>query len=659
MAVDDRMRTVSQSIISDAQNIDISTLPVDDFNWWNSPDAYASDEYMAVRFMLMEYSNAARNSAYGWMLSDDSSLAEKSKAILLLLSEFRFEYYDVNSGIDYSSATLPALQAYELVYDFFDQSEHSKMALFFDNALLSIKKCNDYWMQYHPAGSTMSNHEGWHNVFFAMYGFFYDDQEMIYRAIEGVGGFKAMLRDGFQDDGVWLEGSLGYHMVQLTTMTYIADMSYNCGYIDNLYVYSEQGRSFVDTYANTISLLFPDGMIPSIGDNYGNLRYLKTYPEIELIHTRTGDQRFAYLINQNSVRNSKALLWGLPVIPQDVSAVGIGSKLWPEHGFAALRLKTDSDYWNGEYDTVFTTFSNNVAHSHADGLSLMLYGKGHLWLRDSECKNAGTNTFGSDVNQNLNWTTISHNTILIDESNQVRNPEPLDLLEFSDFSGTKKIRIADLNGHLYSGVRQCRTVFLNDDYVLDVFEINSDGQHKISWITHIDGESNSMSYNIWQENQWPEEMPWSFLNGKSVSMMPSVSFWESFVNSDKYMRMDVKVNQSATCVKTQYPVTEIEPVAYIPMRLFEVNGSYAVYAVVYRTDNSPITSDANITINDSDVENVIITVEINGIESSFDLSQPLVECGSAGVLDTDLNKDCYVDIQDFMILAASWMKSTI
>lgn len=657
--VDDRMRARSQTIISKAQDIDISALPVADFNWWNSPDAYATDEYMAVRFMLMEYSDAARDSAYAWMLSGDDNFADKSKEILMLLSEFRFEYYNVNSGIDYSSATLPAMQAYELVYDFFDQSEHYKMRLFFDNALTPIKNCNYYWMLHHPAGSLMSNHEGWHNVFFAMYGFFYDDQDLIYRAIESEGGFKAMLKDGFQDDGVSLEGSLGYHMVQLTTMVLVADMSYNCGYIDNLYEYSEQGRCFTDVYANTISMLFPDGMIPPIGDTYGNLRYLRTYPHNELIYTRTGDQRLAYIINQNSTRVDNALLWGETSIPQNVDVPQMSSKLWRDHGFIALRGQEGENYWDGGGNTVFATFSNNRAHNHADGLSLMLYSNNHLWLRDSECKNAGTDTFGSDVNQNLNWTTISHNTVLIDESNQVRSPEPLDMLEFSVSSDMKKLRIADLNGHLYSGVRQCRTVFVNDHYVLDVFEVNSDQQHKISWITHIDGESNSMSYNMWQQSQWQDEAPWSFLEGKSVSMISGVSFWESFINADKHMRMDIKTNSPAKCIKTQYPVTEAEPAAYIPMRLFEINGSDAIYAAVYRTDNAPITSAANISIDAANAEDIVVTVEIDGSESSYHLSQPLVECGSAGILATDLNKDCYVDIQDFMILAASWMKSTI
>lgn len=607
---DEFFKELASKVIKKAEQVDITKLPYDDFESWNMPDL-PDRNGPNLRFMLMNFSDSARDLSYAWMLEGDEKFALKAKKILLHLSKFKFYYNDTNSGIDYSSATLPAMQAYSLIYGFFNDQEQERMKTFFYDAVKAVKKCNDYWALHNPAGVPYSNHEGWHNVCFAMTGFFYNDKNLIDRAIDGKRGFNKMLQYGFQDDGIWLEASLPYHFVQLSTMLLVADMSYNCGYKDNLYENKIDGRSLSRLYSNIIDLSFPDTMLPPVGDGYGRTRLLKNYGAYEQLYTRTGKPKFAFLINQNSKRNKDSLLYGTYEIPQNISVPAVYSRLWMQHGYAILRMQEGTDYWKGEDNTLFASFSNNIAHAHADGLSIMLFAKNHLWLRDAECRNAGVNTFGSDVNQHLNWTTPSHNTVMIDNCNQVRHPKPLGLFEFTILPDIKRLCIGDLNGHLYEGVKQLRTCIVTADYVLDIFEVQADRVRDIAWITHVDAKCDDVFDSKWEQSQWQQKngtedvestfdnathvQSWSFLKGKQLSQ-PGKQFWETFTNNGKFFRIDVASSKPSVYVKTLYPKDESSPEKNMPMRLIQAKEDSIVYAAVYRVEEKKIETPVNIKI---------------------------------------------------------------
>ncbi|MFI4911214.1 MAG: alginate lyase family protein [Sedimentisphaeraceae bacterium JB056] len=609
---DEFFRELASNLINKAESVDIAKLPYKDFELWNKPDI-PDRNGPNLRFMLMKFSNSARVLAYAWMLDGDKEFALKSKKILLYLSDFKFNYDDVNSGIDYASATLPAMQAYSQVYEYFDDQEQEKMKSFFYTAVNAVKKCNDYWALNNPAGVMYSNHEGWHNVCFAMVGFFYNDQSLIDRAIDGKRGFNKMLQYGFQDDGVWLEASLPYHFVQLSTMIMVADMSYNCGYKTNLYENKIDGRSLSQLYLNIIDLSFPNTMIPPVGDGYGKARFLKNYGVYEQLYTKTGEPGFVFLINQNDKRNNDSLLYGMGEIPQKTAAPEVYSRLWMQHGYAMLRMQEGKDYWKGEGNTLFASFSHNSCHAHADGLSIMLFGEERLWLRDAECKNSGANTFGSDVNQHLNWTTPSHNTVIIDNCNQIRHPEPLGLFEFTVLPDLKRVCIGDLNGHLYEGVKQLRTCIVTDEYVLDVFEVESDEAHDVAWVTHVDARSDDIFSSQWRDEQWTQQQQpddvvktfsnntaiasWSFLGDRQISQTGH-QFWETFVNGDKNFRIDVVCSEPAKYVKTLFPLDESAPQKQMPMRLIESNADNIVYAALYRISDENIDERVDIVVSE-------------------------------------------------------------
>jgi hypothetical protein len=614
---------LAQNKINTAKSIRTQNMPEFNNDWWKE---YQGAEYVNginrhitrenQRIIPLRYGNSARDLAIAYILTENEEFAVKAKSILIDMTELEFVHVDVNSGLDYSSSVFPAIEAYDIIYDYFTESEHSRMREFFYALVDTVGQCSDFWIANEPAGVPISNHDGWHHVCFTMVGLFYQDQELIDRGIKGAKGFEVALKYGFEDDGVWLEASLPYHFIQLGTMLRIAEMSYVSGYKD-LYSYSnDDGLSLAQIYGSAVDIVFPDGLLPPIGDGYGELIYPSTYGEYELLYLRTGDQRFAYLLNMNKQRSSDALLWGAGDISTDF-VPDTRSRLWPQHGYAALRTQEGKDYWNGKGYSVFASFSNNNTHHHADGLSVMLFSDNHLWLRDSEAHPGRAERWGSEFNQMLNWTTMSHNTVVVDRENQVRNPKPLDLIEFTVLPEAKRLCMGDLNGHLYEGVRQMRTIIATDDYVLDVFEVAADSERDIAWVTHIDADENQIFQTKWQQSQWIDQTPWSFLKGKEISSKAE-SFWETFTQDGKHFRIDLIVDNQAKYIKTNYPTTQGK---YIPMRMIEADGvRRAMFAAVYRVSSEPITSPIEINIKKGIGENIEILFQRNGRRFSHRVS---------------------------------------
>ncbi len=404
-----------------------------------------------------------------------------------------------------------------------------------------------------------------------------------------------MLQFGFQDDGFWTEASLRYHFVQLSTMLYIADMAYNCGYKMNLYEHKIDGISLSDLYTSIIAVSFPGTMLPPVGDGYGRIDYIKNLWVYELLYTRTGKPEFAFLINQKTERSDNALWRGLGEIPQ-TAAPAEYSRLWLEHGYAILRTQEGPEYWQGDGNTLFASFSNNTGHAQADGLSIMFFGKNRLWLRDTECRNSGRKTFGSDVSQNLNWTTLAHNTVMIDNGNQVRNPRPLRVFDFTITPNVKQVCIGDMSGHLYEGVQQLRTCIATDNYVLDVFEVKADRPRDLAWITHIDADCDDTFSDDWKRSEWKSETGKVFLGERYASQETRQEFWETFVSDDKHFRIDAITTEPASYVKTQFPLKEGNSKAQMQMRMIETKTDSIVYVVLYRTGEQPIDEPVNLSI---------------------------------------------------------------
>lgn len=622
---------LAQTQIARAQQVDVNQLPSFETDWWaeEEPKPYTARDRAVtlehMRLVPLQYGTAAKDCARAWILTGETNYLGKAKAVLLKHSEYDFGFSDVNCGLDYTVASLGAMEAYDIAYDHFTSQERDTMDDFFMRLVAAVELNDDYWVAYNPSGTEMNNHEGWHRACMAMVGFFYDDQYYIDKAITDSKGFYDMLQDGFLDEGLWGEASLPYQYVQLEAMLFVADLARNAGYSTDLYTHVVDGRSLRGCFDSAaFGLTFPDGLLPPIGDGYGSLHYPGSYNYYERLYTRLGDSKYAWLIDRSDNRDRDSLFWGVADLPVG-GAPPVTSMLWPEHGYAALRTDEGTNYWAGAGWTLFSSFHSTCSHEHADKLSIMLYAKDHLWLRDSEARTAQAEKSNADITVNLNRATASHNTVMIDlEDQKTALYAPLDLLEFSTAPGNRRITVGDSGDRLYPGVRQLRTCIVRDDYVVDVFQVKADEAHNIAWTTHIDGEVYDCFDSVFGSANLSTNGPWQYIQADDVST-PTNIFWETFSHSGKFFRMDVASSQTAQYTRCRYPLLDTDPSQNIPMRMVGCQAAEATFVAVYRTGDAAITAPVEIKIGEASGESWLLGVVCQGATNEFairDLTSP-------------------------------------
>ena len=589
---------LANQIIQSAKQFELSKLPKLETDWWKSEKKKPFMKRTSPLIVknthkyLTDYGVAAEKCAYAFLLTSQTNFADKAKQILLKVSGYPFSFETVGVGLYYGRASLKILNAYDILYDQFTINEHKQMDAFFMRLLKAVKKNNDYWVKYEPGGP-LNNHFAYHSSCFMAIGFFYERPALVKRAISGSHGFEDFLKNGFHDDGFWLENSTAYHFVQLYGMLIMANMTANVNYSLDLYDYTNaDGKNLKQGYDVMIKAMFPNGIIPPLGDAYGSLHKAAENVGYEYLYTKFREPGYAWLINtfsnrENPKNRNEILFHGVPNIPK-ANPPEQKTQLWPEHGIAALRTEEGTNYWNGKGWTAIATFGNNFPHHHADKLSIIIFKDNHIWLPDCEAVPSGYDKFGSEYNQKFNWQTLSHNTILVNWKSQLRSPaKPMDLIEFKDLPAEKKLIIGDVKGKtynevLYSGVKQLRTLIVNEEYLLDVFQVKCRGNKEVGWITHIDGISEYSSVTNFSSYNFPKIEPWQFIKKAEASVKTQKSYNEIFKNKNDKFTFDFLCNVPVKIIKCDYPREYSRENGKIKMRVLTAKGDDFIFVTLYR-----------------------------------------------------------------------------
>jgi len=414
-----------------------------------------------------------------------------------------------------------------------------------------------------------------------MFGVFYGRPELVQSALHGPKGVAQMLAEGFKDDGLWLEGSIPYQFAETAPLVILAQMLANVRYPTDLFRYqSPNGHSLKQAYDALIPLPFPDRTLPTIGDCYARRAHLAEHPDWEALFRRFGDPAYAWLIADRNPRTPQALFGGvidLPSAPPPAQS----SRLWPEMGYVSLRSNEGTNYWSGRGWSLFATFSGQPVHEHADKLSIILFADDHLWLPDLEARTSAEHAFSSATQAGLNRQTLCHNTLLVEGRSQRFPGQRLDLLEFTNAPGLKRVTIGVRQGRLYEGVRQLRTLIVTEGYVLDFFQAASGVPHEFAWLTHVDGEPASGSVRATNTATLPSGAPWSYLrNARGGGTTNSV--WECFSDSNQTLRLDLLADRAAEIVHCGFPRDDSSTPKTVPMRLIKRRGNTVWFLALYR-----------------------------------------------------------------------------
>ena len=311
------------------------------------------------------------------------------------------------------------------------------------------------------------------------------DREMIEWTINGPYGFNYHIQEGIGDDGLWIEG-ISYGYMGLgggVSSGYLAvpEAAYHAG-ID---LYSHP--RFKRLLSAPLEYAFPDFSLPANGHCSYSIsllgqqearRYLKPW-------ARLRDPGYAWVISEGLQIENWLPLGGhsgdLFLMGGNAQADFSGgqapkleTKLFPQIGHAMLRSGQDENEI-----CVFLDYGPFGDHGNPDKMSICLYAHDSLLSPDGITGYWWPKTFMYECQ------TIGHNTMLVDEKTQF----PTGDRKLNAWLPAPRIKIVDAeDDQANPGVKMRRTLALADGYLLDLFAVASDQEHRYDWAYHNFGQ---------------------------------------------------------------------------------------------------------------------------------------------------------------------------
>ncbi len=324
---------------------------------------------------------------------------------------------------------------------------------------------------FRPAADVIRQHkmaihniQCWKNSAVGLAGFVTGDQALVKEAIDDPDrGFRAQISRGVKD-GIWWEGSLGYHHYTMQSLWPLAEAARLAG----TDLYDDGYRALFD---GPLAVALPNGDAPGFNDNAGSnvSRMASLY---ELAYARWRRPEYGRLVTGSARDSLFALLWGAADAPSG-DPIPRQSQVLREMGFAMLRSPAL---------TAAVRFGmHGGGHGHPDKLNVVTYGGGRLLGLDP-----GSINYGVPLHQEWYRSTIAHNTVAVDGASQ--STADGRLVSWSTEAGVTKL-VASAPA-AYKGVTLQRSLGMSAAGRLsDRFECTSttDEEHTYDWAFHAPG----------------------------------------------------------------------------------------------------------------------------------------------------------------------------
>jgi len=438
---------------------------------------FTGEPYDSVALMGVhnELARRARDLGLAHLLTGDARHAERVKEILLGYAQ-RYNTYalhDVHGlndkrrsaarvgpqTLDESCWLIPVAQAYDLIFPSGVLSDADKQTI--ENDLL---RAAANIIARNQVGR--SNWQSWHNAAIGAVAFCLKDRELAERVVNGPHGFRFQMANSVTDDGLWYEGSWGYHWYALSAHVHLSEIAFRSGvdlYADPRY------KSMFDA---SLRFMAPNRELPAFHDSQV-CSALGRPVFYEVAFRRWGDANYAWVIGQRK-RGKDALWFGAGEVPK-VEVPDLGSCDFPAAGWVVLRSGTalDSMYFAMDYGP------HGGGHGHPDKLGFSLYALGDFVAHDPGCVSYGLPIHGQWYKQ-----TVSHNTIVVDGLSQEECTGELVLFCSSPSFRAGCARADDA----YAPARMSRLVAMTDDFLILVDDVADREPHTWDWVYHGIGE---------------------------------------------------------------------------------------------------------------------------------------------------------------------------
>jgi hypothetical protein len=356
----------------------------------------------------------------------------------------------------------------------------------------------------------LSNRQTWHDAALAAVAVWFEDEELLRRAVEGPSGLVAHLVQGFGSDGMWTEGE-NYHLFALRGLLLGLDWVRSVG-VDPVEEPELAARLEKALQAPALTAL-PDLTFPARKDSrFGVSLAQPMYLELWEAGRRAGGQAGrdlddwlaalyaapappaelfdSYLHESGEAaparRGRQDLSWWMllamaPSLEGDAAHWQPASTLFEAQGLAVLRT--------GERYASLECGAHGGGHGHPDRLHFTLHERGVHWLPDF-----GTASY---VSRDLFWyrSTLAHNAPQLDGVSQRADDAVCECFEARDSWAWVRARFEPVTRSLISGPR----------YVLDIVELGSDLERRLELPWHLSGQVELRAQGGWEPVALPSE----------------------------------------------------------------------------------------------------------------------------------------------------------
>ena len=351
-----------------------------------------------------------------------------------------------------------------------------------------------------------SNRQTWHNAALAAIAVWFEDEELMGRAVQGPTGMIPHLVQGFGEDGMWYEGE-NYHLFALRGQLVGMGWARQAG-VDLLEDERLAARLAAALRAPAITAL-PDHTFPArkdsrFGMSLAQPMYLELWevglarlaepgsdlwswlrelyqapaPRAETFDSYLHDAEDPVVAAPRTRADLSwwALLEMAPELPAESAPWAPGPALLESQGLAILR--------DGARYASLECGGFGGAHGHPDRLHLTLYAGGQLWLADP-----GT---GSYVSPDLFWyrSTLAHNAPRLDGRSQPPGDAQCEAFDVQQGWSWTRGRYGALTRTLVAG-----------SYLLDVLELNGAEEQLLELPWHLAGDVEVATPGGWTADQ--------------------------------------------------------------------------------------------------------------------------------------------------------------
>lgn len=447
------------------------------------------------RLSLEKNKIAAFEFAIAYIVTEDKKYPDIVHTILLEYAKY-YPGYEVYGDIPYNhpgKATYQVLddatfgvylaKAYDIVKDTFTEEEQK----FIENNLLyeiGLHVKNELVDQIH-------NHEVANCCALGVIGIVIGNEEFIQRAINEKYGLKYQLDYAILEDGLWFEGTVGYHEYALLWFMEYEKIARNTEY--SLFKDPHYRDRLYTMLTFTKKLIKRDLDVPKLND--GTQSYGTKYSLFEFGYYMIPDEEILF--------NLQLCTEVLPRTSVDSFIYGKELPKAEERKFENYFSEKGSNlaiiHGSDERHFLYKALPYGGEHDHYDRLAISFSAFGK-----DICADLGTaHGYGAPLHYAYFKNTATHNTVVIDGDNM----PPIDckVIKYhekasddiymeveadwtSEFTMPDSIFIKAWNDESYAGTKMRRTVQWYDKYFIDIFEIVSPNDLKKEWTWHIDGK---------------------------------------------------------------------------------------------------------------------------------------------------------------------------